>query len=429
MQLHKLRFFVLLTFVFFNTNMISAQSKVSIANGNRSLEFSPYSTLTNSYLIEPIDLSTLKGLSTSFYLRDTASWRFYTQDSIRLSILGNGKIITHSPFLVNDATFDKRFSLNVKGASKFDSSVYFRSDYDTSTFISFNTNVKSQWLEPDDGYSVYTSTPTSWRSGKSLPAFRLRHPLNLSSSINPNTSAKRDFMILPYEYGMAIEYNGVVECWVGEWSIHRGTNYYDLEGNNNGWGGVLWVGDDQDRGGVRSTARNNFHIGGTLNYGEISVEKFGGDSYGDLQFRLPSQANTFNFVYGRRGTTSSFSKVKLDGIVIPRIINTNSVTNPERAQVAFDSLESKLKYYTGTKWVTVDGSLKGKNIQSSNGTALVYRISHGFNAVPEYFNVIATSAAAANISFVTADNQFLNINYTTAPPSGTNNLSWNWLVQ
>ena len=144
---------------------------------------------------------------------------------------------------------------------------------------------------------------------------------------------------------------------------------------------------------------------------------------------MPSQSNTFNFVYGRRGTTYTISKVRPDGLVLPRIVNPNNITNPERAQVAFDSLESKLKYYTGNKWVTVDGSIKGKNIQSANGTTFVFRISHGFNAIPEYFNVIATSAAAANISFVTADNQFLYINYTVAPPSGTNNLSWNWMVQ
>jgi hypothetical protein len=429
MQLHKLRFFVLLTIVFFNTNIISAQSKVSIANGNRSLEFSPYSTLTNSYLIEPIDLSTLKGLSTSFYLRDTASWRFYTQDSIRLSILGNGKIITHSPLLVNNAALDNRFSLNVKGSSKFDSSVYFRSEYDTTTFISINTNTKSQRFDPEDGFSAYTVTPTAWRAGKKLPVFRLRHPLNTSGVTSSNTSVKRDFMILPYEYGMAIEYNGVVECWVGEWSIHRGTNYYDLEGNNNGWGGVLWVGDDQDMGGVRSTARNNSHIGGTLNYGEISVEKFAGGSHGDLQFRLPSQANNFDFVYGRRGTTYPSSRIKVDGWVLPRVSSTVSVTNPERAQMAFDSLDSKLKYYTGSKWVTVNGILKGKNIQSSNGSATQYKISHGLNAVPEYFNVIATSAVAANISYVTADNEFIYINYITPPSAGINNLSWNWMVE
>ena len=429
MQLHKLRFFVLLTIVFFNTNIISAQSKVSIANGNRSLEFSPYSTLTNSYLIEPIDLSTLKGLSTSFYLRDTASWRFYTQDSIRLSILGNGKIITHSPLLVNNAVHDNRFTLSVKGSGKFDSSVYFRSEYDTTTFISINTNTKSQRFDPEDGFSAYTVTPTAWRAGKKLPVFRLRHPLNTSGVTSSNTSVKRDFMILPYEYGMAIEYNGVVECWVGEWSIHRGTNYYDLEGNNNGWGGVLWVGDDQDMGGVRSTARNNSHIGGTLNYGEISVEKFAGGSHGDLQFRLPSQANNFDFVYGRRGTTYPSSRIKVDGWVLPRVSSTVSVTNPERAQMAFDSLESKMKYYNGSKWLSVDGSIKGKSTQSSTGTLLQYKIPHGFGALPEYYNVMATSAAAANISFVTADNQFLYINYTIAPPSGTNNLSWNWMVE
>lgn len=416
-------------FLMININLLIAQSKVSIANGTRSLEFTPLSSLNNNFLIEPLDLTTLKGLSTSFYLRDTASWRYYTHDSVRLSILGNGKIITHSPLLVNNALFDKRFSLGVKGISKFDSSVFFRSDYDTTTYVSINANTKNQRLDPDDGYSAYTVTPTAWRNGKTLPAFRLRHPLNTSNVTNPNTSAKRDFLIVPYEYGMALEYNGVVECWVGEWSVHRGPNYYDVEGNRNGWGGVLWVGDDQDLGGVRSTARNNAHLGGTLNYGEISVEKFSGGSHGDMHFRLPSQANSFNFIYGGRGNIYPFSKLKIDGFVLPRVSTTALVSNAERAQLTFDSSESKLKYYTGSKWISVDGSVKGKSIQSSTGNLVLYKISHGLNAVPEYYNVIATSAGAANFSFVTADSQYIYIHYNTAPPSGTDNLSWNWIAQ
>jgi hypothetical protein len=57
------------------------------------------------------------------------------------------------------------------------------------------------------------------------------------------------------------------------------------------------------------------------------------------------------------------------------------------------------------------------------------KISHGLNVVPEYYNVIATSAGAANFSFVTADSQYIYIHYNTAPTSGTDNLSWNWIAQ
>jgi hypothetical protein len=64
---------------------------------------------------------------------------------------------------------------------------------------------------------------------------------------------------------------------------------------------VGWVvGDDNDVGGVRATARNNLSQGGNLQYGELSVERFDTSPLGDFRFRLPSTNNEFQFVYGGR---------------------------------------------------------------------------------------------------------------------------------
>jgi hypothetical protein len=316
----------------------------------------------------------------------------------------------------------------VKGNVRIDSSLIIRSESDDDAFISINRDVKSAF-EPYDSINAYTVTPTAWNNGKNIPVFRIRHPLNVTSLNNRNSSIDRDFKILPYEFGMAIEYNGVVENWVGEWSIHKGVNYYDMEGTGNGWGAVLWVGDDLDAGGVRSTARNNLSSGGNVNYGEISVEKFSGSPNGDFHFRLPSNNNRFDFIYGARGSNNAIASIKNDGLVLPKTGATSFIPNPEKAQLAYDSSDNKLKYYNGNRWVSVDGSVRGKSTQSSNGTLLIYKIPHELGTAPGYFNVIATSAAAANISYINADNQDLIIYYTTPPPAGPKNLSWNWFVQ
>lgn len=185
------------------------------------------------------------------------------------------------------------------------------------TFVDLNHSPLTSWddpYDPSDTNKIYTITPTSWASNKSVPSLRMRHPLNtFESDYTNNRSLNSDFKILPYEYGWAMEYNGVVECWVGEWSIHKGVAYFDVEGKNNGWGGVLWVGDDLDHGGVRVTARNNPEA--KINYGEISVEKFDGAPNGNMHFRLPNTSNAYKWTWGARGdsvTSMILSSQKLE---------------------------------------------------------------------------------------------------------------------
>jgi hypothetical protein len=236
-------------------------------------------------------------------------------------------------------------TLQVIGNAKIDSSLKIGSD---TSFVSLNQNFR-HYDEPYDSTSPYTITPTTWAKGKNLPGLRIRHPnKNLSGTKLPlNESILRDFMIFPYEYGTAIEFNGVVECWVGEWSIHRGNFFADVEGKGNGWGGVLWVGDDQDEGGIRVTARNNLGSGGNVLYGEMSNERFTGTSHGNLRLRLPDTTNTFQFVYGKRGSNNVVSEIGVNGIVLP---SGNLPGNPKKGTIFFDDTDNKFKGFDGTSW-------------------------------------------------------------------------------
>lgn len=408
----------------------SIDSKVIISSDDNELQFSALSSFNNGVLIQPVDKSTNKGIATAFYLNDTSSWSFYTDARKRLSINGNGEIHATGPLLINGAVSDGVFALGVSGDARFDSSIILQSRFNPNSFISINSEVKSAAFAPDDGISPYTTTPIGWAQGKNLPVFRLRHPLRIMDQGGVNTSVQRDFMILPYQYGMAIEYNGVVECWVGEWSIHRGLQYYDTEGKGNGWGGVLWVGDDIDAGGVRATARNNTSLGGNVAYGEISVEKFVGTPNGDFRLRLPSTQNQFHFVYGDKGSENIIAKVTNQGLILPKVTSVAATQAPEKAQILFDSTDNKFKGYDGVDWVTLGTITKtGSYTTSANDIDQIFYVPHGMGSTPSYFNVIATSPRAADVSYITANNTYIIIHYTSAPFAGTNNLSWNWEVK
>jgi hypothetical protein len=312
--------------------------------------------------------------------------------------------------------------LRVNGIARMDSGFQLKAASDSLSFISIHRDIKNVSQQTTISDTPYTTTPTGWANGKNLPAFRLRHP------------SKQDFMILPYQYGTAIEYNGVVECWVGEWSIHRGLNYHDVENKGDGWGAVFWVGDDNDMGGLRATARDNELTGGTVKYGELSVEKFGGLPLGDMRLRLPSNNNSFQFIYGERGSKNIVAKLTDKGFFLPKVANVAEIPQPEKAQLVYDSTENQLKVFNGTGWLPLtvsaaDNRKTGRSALSASGNLLSYYIPHGLSAMPSYFNVLAGSRDAANISFVTADANYLVIHYTLPPPAGTDNLSYTWEVK
>src|SRR3954462_4298710 len=98
-------------------------------------------------------------------------------------------------------------------------------------------------IEEDGAYGV-----TSWTGSRrwtKQPPMRLR-----ISRRGPDVRGGLHFMILPYEHGMAIEYNGVVEGWTQEFSIHNNAQ------NGQRQGAILWVGNEDDTGGLRITAHS-----------------------------------------------------------------------------------------------------------------------------------------------------------------------------
>ncbi|HMO61098.1 MAG TPA: hypothetical protein PKC39_01920 [Ferruginibacter sp.] len=409
----------------------SIDKKVIIASGSNTLEITPLSSFNNGLLIQAKNMVDNKGIPVAFFINDTASLSFYTNSQRRLQVGGNGTIQINSRLLINIDADDTKNVLRANGQARIDTSLSIQAGSDTEAFVSIHRNTINFNQTTDDGFSPYTTTPTAWAMNQSnIPVFRMRHPLNVTGKSWSNKSIEKDFLILPYQYGMAIEYNGVVECWVGEWSIHKGLAYYDLEGKGNGWGGVLWVGDDVDRGGVRATARNNTEFGGNVAYGELSVEKFNTTPNGDFRFRLPSTNNQFQFIYGERGSNNIVSKLTDKGFFIPKVAAAEDIIAPEKGQVFFDSSAGGFKGYNGTQWLNFDAGnnqlITGSHSQSANTIDSVFRIQHGLSSTPAYYHVIATSKDAANISYVTADDTYIYIYYSTPPPDGDNNLSWNW---
>ena len=119
------------------------------------------------------------------------------------------------------------------------------------------------------------------------------------------------------------------------------------------------------------------------------------------------------------------------GLVLPKISSIAAALVPQKAQIVFDSTDNQFKGFNGADWVSFESSgiKTGTTVATSNGTEIIYAILHGLTAIPSYYNVIATSEQAANISYVTANSTQLLIHYVNPPVAGENNLSWNWQVK
>jgi len=72
-------------------------------------------------------------------------------------------------------------------------------------------------------------------------------------------------------------------------------------------------------------------------------------------------------------------------------------------------------------------SEKGTDTQSGDGTTSVFQISHNLAEAPSYASVEASSEDASTDFYVSGkSSSSIEITYAQAPPSGTDNLSWEW---
>lgn len=149
---------------------------------------------------------------------------------------------------------------------------------------------------------------------------------------------------------------------------------------------------------------------------------------------LPSSENAFQLIYVERGSNNIVAKLTDKGFFIPIIPSTDSITTPEKSQLSFDSSDNQLKVYNGTQWKIISNTdsntlVTGTTTLTSDGISIAYSIPHGSSNTPSYFNVIPTSADAANVSYITADATSIIVHYLVPPVIGIDNLSWNWQLK
>ncbi len=298
--------------------------------------------------------------------------------------------------------------------------------YNTTTnglYMSNGDKMTPSALEYLDGDEIQSSVSSDWANGGKIPVFRLRHPINTSGIIG-NNSIARDFKIFPYEAGIAVEYNGVLENWVGQFSIQRGHNYFDQGDGGNGWGAILWVGDDGDTGGLRMTARNNLYYGGNLKFTEISSEGYNQNSAGNLRLRVVDSTDRIDFVGGRRGSNNIYSFIGQTGIKFPAVSNVASILSPTKGLTVFDNADSSMKVYTGAVWNDLSNhrqygsdsintdtilSYSGKQVKyvnASNGDITIPTVSN--NLTGFIFKIIRVDNSSNSVTVVANNSNTIN---------------------
>ena len=66
---------------------------------------------------------------------------------------------------------------------------------------------------------------------------------------------------------------------------------------------------------------------------------------------------------------------------------------------------------------------------NGDGTTTSFNISHGLVSTPSTYVVSPASADAKGEFYVTADSTYITVNYTSAPPSGTDNVKLTWYAE
>jgi hypothetical protein len=138
----------------------------------------------------------------------------------------------------------------------------------------------------------------------------------------PSSTPNKNFMIVPYTAGMAMEYPGLLETWTEEFSVHNNQQRCAIDGLCD-TGAHLWVGDVHDHGGILATAydvasSDNTTIDRSQSFVSITAQTFQGGSHGDMLFALRDSQDNFRFQFGPRffadgpATYKQFTKARID---------------------------------------------------------------------------------------------------------------------
>lgn len=145
----------------------------------------------------------------------------------------------------------------------------------------------------------------------------------------PESTPNKDFLIVPFAYGMNMEYPGGLEVnstWLGAHANHsrcsqNETNWLNQDSCRAG--GVFWAEDNDDAGGVFLTASDSL-AGGVLDRSRsfvlIAGDTYDHKSHGDMLFTLRDTGDNFRFQFGPSGpggaddplTFQNFTRARID---------------------------------------------------------------------------------------------------------------------
>jgi hypothetical protein len=128
-----------------------------------------------------------------------------------------------------------------------------------------------------------------------------------------SSTPNKDFIIAPYKYGMGISYPGLIEVVSSEFSVHA---------LGPAFGAHLWVGDENDVGGILITTHDALNSDNTIDRSQsfvsLTSEDFTGASHGDMLFSVRDPQDNFRFQFGPNlaaevpGIYPQYTKARID---------------------------------------------------------------------------------------------------------------------
>lgn len=116
---------------------------------------------------------------------------------------------------------------------------------------------------------------------------------------------------------------------------------------------------------------------------------------------------------------------KINNSFIFGLSSDTKPTNYAANTLFVETNTGKIKRYSGSAWVDLlSNENTGKATGSGTGTATVFNVAHSIGATPTVAMIQCSSHT--NTFTYTADATNIVVTFTTAPPSGTNNVIFYW---
>ena len=159
----------------------------------------------------------------------------------------------------------------------------------------------------------------------------------------------------------------------------------------------------------------------------------------ELELHIHDNSLSGNII--RLGTaTTSISNCKIKAIIVQAEGTVFKLYSAGRNIIEINGWidTATANHWDGTKHstdiviykVAGKGSLNsGIATFSGDGSTTQFKIEHGLVKAPSKVQVTPMSADAAGDFYVTADDTYIYINYSTAPPSGTDNVKVSWCAE